>query len=258
MKAFVNRRGWSIVAYVLGAGLWELTGRLNVSSFIPPLSTIVASIPAFYASAQFRTDLGISFASLGIGFGLAIVIGIPLGLLIAMNKVAYWFVSPYLTFFLTAPKPALAPVLIVVFGLGPEPVVIVVFLYSFFFIILNTYSAMRAVPDELAEMARSHGCGRFTVLWKIGLPHATPLILSGTRLGGGLSVKGLVLGQQLVASAGIGALIDTLTFQFQIVHFYALMIGVTVLGLVIMALIGMLERRVAWERLQPSTASIGG
>lgn len=250
----IRAHGWSLAAVALLVVAWEVIGRAGVTTFVPPLSDVLAGMPDLYTSTQVSQAIGMSLGSLGLGFGLAVAIGVPLGCLIARSQIAYMIVSPYLTFFLSAPKPALVPALLVVFGLGGAPIVVIVFLYSFFFIVLNTMASVRAVPEELMEMARSFGARRVQMIGKIVVPHATPLALSGVRLGAGRSVKGLILGQQLIAVVGIGGLVQVFGLKFQLDRFYGLMIGITGFALLMMGALRFIETRSVWVRTQaPST-----
>ena len=142
MKAHFGTDILSILSLAL---LWEITGRLMDSSLIPPLSSIGAAWWKLLSSGKLLSSLGLSLTTLAIGFGLAVLFGIVLGLLMGRFRAAEHFFDIYVNALMSAPMTAFVPVLILWFGLGVESRIAVVFLFAVFVIIVNTMTGVKQV-----------------------------------------------------------------------------------------------------------------
>jgi ABC-type nitrate/sulfonate/bicarbonate transport system permease component len=242
------RFGTDILSILSLALLWEITGRLMDSSLIPPLSRIGAAWWKLLSSGKLLSSLGLSLTTLAIGFGLAVLFGIVLGLLMGRFRAVEHFFDIYVNALMSAPMTAFVPVLILWFGLGVESRIAVVFLFAVFVIIVNTMTGVKQVDTVLVEMARSFGAREREIFFKIMLPAALPAIMAGLRLGVGRAVKGMVTGEMLLTLTGIGAMIMQYGSAFATDALFAVILTILALALLSMKAVHWLERRMTgWK-----------
>jgi NitT/TauT family transport system permease protein len=224
--------------------VWEAVGRAGVVSIVPPLTRVMASGAAVVTSAKFAGAAWISLRAFALGMALAIAVGIPVGILMARSETVGRILRVWVNVFVSAPVSALVPLLMVVVGIGQTTVVVTVFLFAVFVIALDTEVGVRQVTRSLVEMASCFGAGRSDLYRKILLPAALPEILAGLRLGAIRGVKGVVIGQLLIAILGVGELFETYSENFLFEEFWALVIVVFAFAYAVSEAIARLERRV--------------
>jgi NitT/TauT family transport system permease protein len=175
---------------------------------------------------------------------LALAIGIPLGVLMARVANVGKILGMWVNIFVSAPISALVPVLMAVIGIGETTVVITVFLFAIFVIILDTEIGIKQADRSLVEMARCFGARPYQVYTKILFLCALPEILAGVRLGAIRGVKGVVIGQLLIAILGVGELFELYSQHFLMEEFWALVIIVFMFAFAVSESVAFLERRV--------------
>jgi NitT/TauT family transport system permease protein len=219
-----------LIALLPGALLWELIGRLNVS-FMPPLSDVLIAGVRVWSSERFLGSLGGSLTSLLIGFVIAAAAGIVIGVLMGRFDPVAWALDPYINVLMSSPKAALIPILVLFFGFGRGAVIMTVFLYAFFPVVVNTAAGIRQAPRNLVEMARSFGASEVAIARRVTLPAAMPLVMGGMRFAAARSIKGVIIGEQLISVVGLGALVQRYGVQFQFDQLYAVILIVAFAGL---------------------------
>jgi NitT/TauT family transport system permease protein len=224
--------------------VWEAVGRAGVLSIVPPLTRVMASGAAVVTSAKFAGAAWVSLRAFALGMALAIAVGIPVGILMARSETVGRILRVWVNVFVSAPVSALVPLLMVVVGIGQTTVVVTVFLFAVFVIALDTEVGVRQVGRSLVEMASCFGAGWGDLYRKILLPAALPEILAGLRLGAIRGVKGVVIGQLLIAILGVGELFETYSENFLFEEFWALVIVVFSFAYAVSEAIASLERRV--------------
>ena len=152
----------------------------------------------------------------------------------------------WVNIFVSAPISALVPILMAVVGIGETTVVVTVFLFAVFVITLDTQVGITHADRSLVEMARSFGANRSQLYTKVLFLSALPEILAGVRLGAIRGVKGVVIGQLLVAIIGVGELFEVYSNNFLMEEFWALVLMVFMFAFVISEAIAYLERRVEY------------
>ena len=225
---------------------WEIIGRSKLSTIVPPFTSVIAAGITILPTDKFATAVWISVRSFTIGMALALLIGIPLG--VAMARVASLgrILGMWVNIFISAPISALVPILMAVIGIGETTVVVTVFLFAVFVIILDTQVGIRQADRSLVEMARCFGARRYQIYTKILLLSALPEILAGVRLGTIRGVKGVVIGQLLIAILGVGELFELYSQHFLMEEFWALVIIVFMFAFAVSEAIAFLERRVEY------------
>jgi len=226
--------------------VWELIGQARLSTIIPPFSRVVAAGITIVPTEKFSAAASISLRSFAIGMALALAIGIPFGVLMARVESLGRILGMWVNIFVSAPISALVPILMAVVGIGETTVVVTVFLFAVFVIILDTRVGVKQADRSLVEMARSFGARRDQLYTKVLILSALPEILAGLRLGAIRGVKGVVIGQLLVAIIGVGELFELYSQYFLMEEFWALVIIVFMFALAVSEAIAFLEKRVEY------------
>ena len=240
-------RQW-LLSLLLGGAIWELAGRALRFSFLPPISSVLIAAADLIASGQIAGHLLASLGSLAIGYGLAVVGGLTLGLLVGRYRWAEVALAPYINALLSTPKLVLVPILYSLLGLGRGVQVAVIFLNAFFIITVNTAAGIRSVEASYIEMARVFGAGEGQLFRKVLLPGALPLTMAGLRLGIGSAVKGMITGEMLVTVSGLGALLRKYGSRFDSAQLFAVLLVVVGVALLCTLFVQAIERRVtAWS-----------
>ncbi|MFQ5856672.1 MAG: ABC transporter permease [Anaerolineae bacterium] len=258
-SSFAARSGWAlqllgskwalrIVSLSLLMGVWELGGRLDRTLLFPPLSRVVAAFWQLLISGELLAGFAVSLQAFVIGFGLAIAVGIFIGLVMGRLRPVERFFNPYLDILLAAPTIAFIPLFVVWFGLGLTSRVGVIFIFSVVIIAVNTHTGVRGVDPQLVEMGRAFGLREDQLFWKIILPAAMPLIMGGIRLGAGRAFVGMVAADILLVSVGIGGVIQYYNATFKTASLFAAVLAVIMLAVGLIELTRAVERRAtAWR-----------
>lgn len=226
--------------------VWELAGRMGLSTIFPPVTSIARQAGEVLGSEKFLKAVEITLRSFVLGMSLALVVGISLGTAMARIKAAREILGTWVNVFVSAPISALVPILMGVLGIGETTVVATVFLFAVFIIILDTQVGISKADRSLVEMGRSFGATRSQLFFKILFFSALPEILAGVRLGVIRGVKGVVIGQLLISIMGIGELFEVYSKHFLMEEFWVLVITVFAFALILSEAIAYLERRVEY------------
>lgn len=238
----------NVVSILSLALIWEVAGRLLNTVLIPPLSTIGHAWLRLLANGKLLSNLVMSLGTLAAGFFLAVIFGVLVGLLMGRFRAVEHLLDLYINALMSAPTTAFVPVLIMWFGLGVESRVAVVFLFSFFVIVINTLTGVKHVDRILLEMARSFGARESEIFFKVILPAAMPAIMAGVRLGMGRAVKGMVTAEMLLTLTGIGAMIMQYGSAFATDSLFAVILTILIVAMLTMKLVQIIDRRLTgWK-----------
>jgi NitT/TauT family transport system permease protein len=227
-------------------GIWELVGQAELVSIVPPISKVAATGVAVVSTEKFASAAWISLHAFGLGMAFALAVGIPLGILMARVEMIGRLLGLWVNIFVSAPISAIVPILMAVVGIGQTTVVVTVFLFAVFVIILDTEAGVRQINPSLLEMARSFGARRYQLYTKVLALSALPEILAGVRLGVIRGVKGVVIGQLLVAIIGVGELFELYSRNFLMEEFWALVLIVFFFAFLISEAVAYVERRIEY------------
>jgi NitT/TauT family transport system permease protein len=231
-RALARRR--HPVARVVGLvalGLaWEAVTRTGwvPPLFLPsPLGVLSAGVEML-RTGELAGHIATSLRRIVLGFGLGALGGVTVGLAVGVFSLAEAIGNPLIAATFPIPKIALLPLLILWLGIGEASKVAVIMLGVFFPMAINTYTGVRHADPLLVRAAVSFGAGRWSVIRKVMLPSALPMIFAGLKLGAGTSLLLLVAAEMIAASSGIGFLI--LNAQ-NLMETTRLMVGIVVLSL---------------------------
>src|SRR5262245_24424173 len=236
----------TLLALLLWMVVWEIVGRAKLSFIVPPLSAVLAAAPAVMATDTFARAGLISLRSFALGMGAAILVGVPVGFAMARVKGLGRLLGTWVNVFVSAPVSALVPILMTVIGIGETTVVVTVFLFAVFVIVLDVPVGVQQADRSLVEMARSFGARPAQVYLKVLLWSALPETLAGLRLGAIRGVKGVVIGQLLVAIIGVGELFELYSKHFLMEEFWLLVLVVFAFAFAVSEAIAAVERRVEY------------
>jgi NitT/TauT family transport system permease protein len=242
---------WSVRIASLAVLLiaWEIAGRrANKALFAPP-SAVLGAANEMIASGELWRYLSGSLQVLAIGFGLALVIGIPLGVAIARSRILNFALDWYVDAFNSTPNVALVPLMTLIFGFDVTAKVIVVVFSSVFAIIVNTQQGVLNVDRRLLEVAQSFRSSERQLWGDVIIPSAMPYIAAGLRLAVGRALVGMVVAEFFTSINGIGYLIVRYNNSFQPDHLLVPIVVVMTLGIVLTTITRGIEHRIApWNR----------
>jgi ABC-type nitrate/sulfonate/bicarbonate transport system permease component len=241
---------WSITLLSLAVliGAWEFFGRDINPVFGSYPSAIWATFIELLRSGQLGAALYESLRPFVVGYGLAIIIGVPLGLVIGRFRVVEAALGIYVTAGYAMPLVALVPLLILWLGLGFTVKAAVVFLMSLFPICINTWLGVTAVPKSLIDVGRAFVASDTVILRRIVLPATLPYIMAGIRLAVGRAVVAMVIAEFFTTISGLGAIIINSANNFDTATMFVPIVVLMVLAIGLNGLIGWVEHRVApWQ-----------
>ncbi|MCO5089953.1 ABC transporter permease [Bosea sp. (in: a-proteobacteria)] len=230
------------VAILCSIVLWQLcVTLLAMPAYLlpPPLGVLerLASDFRFLLYHSWITTL----ETLG-GFFLSIVIGIPLGILLVWSRVLERAIMPLLVVSQAFPKVAVAPLIIIWFGLGLLPKVLIAFSVAFFPIVVSTVAGMRSVESDLNDLARSMQSSALKTFLKIRLPFAMPYIFSGLKVAIAFATVGAVVGEWVGAESGLGYLLLSANANLDTTLLFSVLVALMVIGLVLYYAVEFAER----------------
>jgi len=230
--------------------LWEAAARfawVNPAFISSPLKVAAAAVDVL-GSPEFRTDLGVSATEFAVGYLLAVVVGIAVGLAAVWSRRFYFLISPFVHVFNTIPRITLLPIIIIWFGIGIWSKIIVVFLGAVIPILISTCAGVRTSEERFLRVARSFGASQPRIFTTIVLPGTVPFVFSGMKYGSGRALLGVIVGELYAATAGIGYFIATSANSLQTDKMLVGVLLVVLAGLLTTEGLDRLERRFdAWR-----------
>jgi len=234
-----------VVSVAVVLALWEVLGsHIDPVLFTKPSLVAVAAVQMIL-SGELWTYLAPSLVVLAIGLTLAAIVGIAVGLLLARFWIADVALGVYITFLYSIPSVALVPLIVLWTGYETTAKVVILFLFAFFPMAINTYQGVKNVDPKLIEVGRSFRCSEGQLWANIVLPGALPFIVTGLRLAVGRGLIGMVLADLYTAISGVGYLIVRTASTYQVDKMFVPIVTLGLLGVTLTALLRLLERTVA-------------
>ena len=229
--------------------LWEACCRIfKISSFIlPPPSAIWAAMLQ-YQMPLLKNAFHTLWMTLA-GFGLTVIFGLALGLLVGSSRFLYAGLNPLLVGFNSIPKVAVVPILVIWFGVGWLPPVLTAFVISFFPIVVNVATGLATIEPEVEDVMKALGASRSDILLKVGIPRSLPYLFGALKVSVTLAYIGSVIGEQNASNLGLGNLITRASADFNVPLIFAALIILAILGIFLVAIIDVVEARTTgWAR----------
>lgn len=236
---------YGVLSILAGLVLWEAMVRIFQPSrlIIVAPTEILARLGEMFATGSIWPDLTISLQGFGLGYLLAAVIAIPLGLAIGASDLMYRWTNTWVTALYATPIIGLAPLFIIIFGFGLQAKVAVVVALVIFPILINTISGARAVGTDYKELAVVYRANRLETFVRVLFPGSIPFILTGLRLAVGRGLIGVVVADLFGASTGLGLNLQRSAQSFNTVDIFAVTVLLAFLGIVLTAILEFFERR---------------
>lgn len=230
---------FTVVLFVL----WELVCRvLSI-----PLTILPAPSDIFVALWQYRVPIidnsWVTLWTTLVGFFLATIGGLLLGIAVGWKKSLYTAIYPVLVGFNSVPKVAVVPILILWFGLGEIPAIITAFLISFFPIVVNVATGLATTNPELEDVLRALGASKLDIMRKVSIPGSLPYFFGSLKVAITLAFVGAVVSETVGANKGIGKLMLDAQAAFQVQIVFAGLLVLAFLGIVLYAATAMIEKR---------------
>ena len=227
--------------------IWWFSSAESTSFFFPPLSRIVESLVEEWFGPRLADDVLPSLSRLAMGYVIAGVLAVTLGVLIGTYRTLRGLLEPVLEFFRAIPPPVLVPILSLIFGIDDTMKVVVIALGCMWPILLNTVEGVRAVDGVLSDTARTYGITGSARLRRLVLPAASPQIFAGLRQGLSVAIILMVISELFAASNGLGFAIVQAQRKFAIADMWAGMLVLGLLGFLLSVLFRFVENRwLAW------------
>ena len=240
--------------------IWEfIVVAFGIAEFILPAPhDIVASLIKWWRPLM-QDSLVTLYCTL-VGFGLAIVGGVLLGVAIGSSQMVYKGLYPLLIAFNSIPKVAVVPILIIWFGIGVWPPILTAFLISFFPIVVNVATGIATVEPELKDVLRALGAKPRDIIIKVGLPRAMPYFFASLKIAVTVAFVGAIIAESVAPNAGIGRLIMVASSRFDVPLVFAGLIVTGAMGIVLYWIAEYIERRTTgWAmRGQNQNLATGG
>ncbi|CAN5182235.1 ABC transporter permease [soil metagenome] len=197
---------YGVIGLVGVIAVWEITANLGLfrKSLLSTPTLIWRAAVTDFGSGAIWPHIGVSASEFAIGFVASLAIGIPLGLAIGWFRRVDYFLNALLAGLNATPNVALIPLIVLLAGIGLESKVIVVFLSAFFAVVVTTFTGVQSIARRHLEITRSFGGSRWLAFRTVALPSTIPFILSGTRIGAGRALVGVVSAELLSANVGLG------------------------------------------------------
>ena len=226
-----------LVSALVLFGAWEIAGRIPISLAFP---TFLETMQALFRMAADGT-LWVAYAEtlqpLAVGVVISAVLGIAIGLWVGLNDFFDWLFSPIFIVMQTAPLAALIPLLVLAYGIGLTSKVLVVCIMAMPVIVLNTAGAVRNTPESMKEMGKSFLASDLSIILKIVIPAASPVIFAGLRLGVSAGFIGAILAELKITPTGVG---DIITYSRSIADYprmYAAIFSIILLAVLFLNLL---------------------
>ena len=229
----------SVVVFLI---IWQIVGA-SVDPILFATPTAVAS--AFWkllTDGELAPAFGQAMLDLAIGYSLAIVVGITVGILMGRSRVAERVLDPYVNFFQATPLIALVPLVVIWFGVGLKARVAVTFMLAVWSIIINTASGVKETPASLLDVGRIYKLSRRQTVFSVALPNAVPSIFAGLRIGLGKALIGMVIAQMEISVTGLGGLVINYGNAFKTAYLLAAIVTASLVGVAAAAGLELLRR----------------
>lgn len=228
------------------ASFWQFApGLLDIPSFVlPPLSDVMRALFDPSAFARYLDNAGVTLMEAGLGLAIGASLGLTVGILLSEVPVLHRMVYPYIIAIQSIPKVALAPLIVIWLGFGIASKIVVVILLTFFPMLVNTISGMKAAEQDYINLFLANNATRRQIRWKLKVPGALPSIMTGFEIAVVMSLLGAIVAEFVGAQAGLGVLILQAQYRMNTGAVFAILLILSAIGVTLNVLVRWLRRRV--------------
>jgi len=240
----------TVAIFAGSLGAWEAIVRaFAIPLFIlPPPSQVALALWRGLVSGVYVQHLGYTLVETLLGFIVGSLLGFFLGTAVAMNRWVEFFLYPYIVMFQSLPKVALAPLIVVWFGLGLTSKVINAALVAFFPLLVNTMVGLRSAAADRCSLMRSPATRAGAISWMLRLPNALPFMMAGLDVAMIFALIGAIVAEFVGAQRGLGMLIQSMNFNMDVSGQFSVLLILSFVGLLLNRGIMLIRRRVMfWD-----------
>jgi NitT/TauT family transport system permease protein len=233
--------------------VWEIVVRgFEIPLFILPTpSSVFTALYRGIASSLYVDHVWITLTETLLGFVLGTSLAFVFGTVIALSRPVEYFLYPFVVMFQSMPKVALAPLIIVWFGLGLTSKVVNAALVAFFPLMVNTIVGLRSAEEDKVNLMKSLAASRAQIFWMLQLPNAMPYIFAGLEIAMIFALIGAIVAEFVGAQAGLGMLIQSMNFTMDVAGQFSVLLLLSLLGLLLNGIVTGVRRRVLfWDASQ--------
>lgn len=240
----------SVVLLIATFAVWEgVCTAFEIPTYIlPPPSRVFMGLYRGMVSGIYFEHLKVTLVSTLLGFVLGSLMGFILGTAVAMNRTIEYFLYPYIVMFQSLPKVALAPLIVVWFGLGLSSKVINAALVAFFPLMVNTIVGLRSADEDRVNLMKSLAANDRQIFFMLRLPTALPYIMAGLEIGMVFALIGTIVAEFVGAEAGLGMLIQSMNFNMDVAGQFSVLLILSFVGLALNKIVQFIRRRMLfWD-----------
>jgi NitT/TauT family transport system permease protein len=255
LVGWLGKRGGALAIFVLLFIVWEVAVRITgiKEYLLPPPSTVW--IEFWKRHGVVSAGAWVTTQEILAGYALAIVVSVPLALAVAHSRFMEQAVYPVIVFLQIVPKIAIAPLFIIWFGFGFAPKLLLVFLLSFFPIVVASIAGFKSADRDVMDFARTTGAGQLRMFAKISLPQALPHVFTGLKVGAALAATAAVVAEFVASDKGLGYLLLQYNGQLDTPMVFATIVILSLIGLAVYYAVEVIERlAIPWHVSQQATA----
>jgi NitT/TauT family transport system permease protein len=248
-KRQISNKVWLLISLGVALVLWFVLskGKATSRSF-PYINEVVPAIKTMIERGVFWKDIKSSLICVAAGFGLGFITALPVAFLMAWYTPVQKIIEPWINFIRNIPALAYAPLLVITFGVGRRPAIILIWICTFMTMSITIYQGIKNIDVTLIKAARVLGANDFDIFVKIICPATVPFIITAVRLGLGAALTTLLAAESTGAQAGIGMRIRSLSNSFESAPMLMYIILLGIIGLALVKLIDIIERKMTgWQ-----------
>jgi NitT/TauT family transport system permease protein len=223
--------------------VWELVVRVfSLPQYLLPAPSNIAISIWQYWPAIWKNSLQTLYTTT-VGFVLAVVGGLALGILVGWSRFIYAGLYPLMVGFNAIPKVAVVPILVIWFGIGTIPAILTAFLIAFFPIVVNVATGLATIEPEMEDVLRALGAKKMDIMLKVGIPRSMPYFFGSLKIAITLAFVGSVIAETVAANSGLGHMMLAAQSQFNVPLVWAGLIMLAIEGIIMYAVMAWVEMR---------------
>jgi ABC-type nitrate/sulfonate/bicarbonate transport system permease component len=236
LSSALRRQAPVWISLAIGIGAWEIAGRHTSQAFMVPFSATVVQLWQLVLTGEFIRQFLESAKLFLTGFVLALVVGMPLGMLLARVRVLRVGLEPYIMIIYATPLVALIPFILSMMGFGFASKALVVFLFAVFPVLYNTVEGARSIKPEMIEVAKSFRSSEWALWREVMVPYTLPYAMTGVRQAIGRALVGMIAAEFFLSATGLGQLIMAASQNFDTGGVFASILVIALIGVGLMRL----------------------
>lgn len=248
-KHVISDKAWLLLSFLAAMLLWYCLslGKTTGRSF-PFVDKVIPSIGDMIERGVLGKDIKSSLTCVAAGFGLGFITSLPIAFLMAWYTPVQKIIEPWINFIRNIPALGYAPLLVIIFGVGQKPAIILIWICSFMTMSITIYQGIKNIDVTLIKAARVLGANDFDIFWKVICPATIPYIITAVRLGLSAALTTLLAAESTGAQAGIGMRIRSLANSFDSAPMLMYIIMLGIIGMILVKIVDIIERRLTgWQ-----------